>query len=458
MSFFRLSRLTRSSLILLVVALTMVTAACTAPTAAPASQQPAAQTAAPAQAAAPSGQQVTVTYWAHDHAPRVELDKKYIAEFEKANPNIKIDYVVVPGSDYDTKLATALAAGTGPDLFAQYDAFTGQFYAQDAIVPVDFLAMGFNSQKELMDQYESPDVILSGALFKGVLYGIPNEVSIYGCFVNNALWKAAGLDPTKDFPATYEDLIPIAEKLTKRDDAGKLVQRGFDVMWSDPTYFLDWEIVTARQFGVEVIDRDTLTAHFDTPEAAKGLQYIVDWANKYKLGGPGYQDSREAFNSGTMAMECTLGSWAVAGAKENKIDYSIHMQPLWAGAKVKNYASPYAYFHSVTKKAAPEVAKAAWKLAYYLDSRPELYLTNAGLLQPRKDLIASKTFQDTPDLSLFLDEMKTSKYDPSVGGYNEIADIVARARDRCVQQGMDVKASLAQAQTEVQAVLDKQKK
>jgi ABC-type glycerol-3-phosphate transport system substrate-binding protein len=44
--------------------------------------------AAPAGSAAGGDQKVKVVYWAYDFPPRAELDKKYIEEFMKENPNI----------------------------------------------------------------------------------------------------------------------------------------------------------------------------------------------------------------------------------------------------------------------------------------------------------------------------------------------------------------------------------
>ena len=68
----------RKSQIAVFLALIMVTAllaACALPVAAPAGGG--------AAAPAASGQKVKVTYWAHNFMPRVELDKKYIAQFMK---------------------------------------------------------------------------------------------------------------------------------------------------------------------------------------------------------------------------------------------------------------------------------------------------------------------------------------------------------------------------------------
>ena len=46
-----------------------------------------------------SAQQVTLKVWMHEHPPRIAIDKAIIAEFEKANPNIKIQYDVIGASE-----------------------------------------------------------------------------------------------------------------------------------------------------------------------------------------------------------------------------------------------------------------------------------------------------------------------------------------------------------------------
>ena len=70
-------------------------------------------------AGAAGAQQVTLRMWMHEHPPRIPIDKQIVAEFEKANPDIKVDYEVIGASEYATKLLTAFAAGSGPDIFNQ---------------------------------------------------------------------------------------------------------------------------------------------------------------------------------------------------------------------------------------------------------------------------------------------------------------------------------------------------
>jgi multiple sugar transport system substrate-binding protein len=388
---------------------------------------------------------VTVVYWAHNFTPRVELDEKYIAEFMETNPHITVEYEVIP-ADFDQKLRTALAAGTGPDLFAQWNGDMGTFYAQGAIAPVAFESIGYDSMQDFMDIYVAPENTLQGAIFDGKLYGIPNELSIYACFINNRLFEEEGLDPDADFPATWEEMLVVAEKLTKRDEDGRLIQRGFDFSWSSSVWmFLEYGAMVRQLGGSEL--------NLLTPEAEKAMQYWVDWeANG--LGGPAYFEGQmSGFLAEELVIECDLGTWARPGIVEAGIEYTVKSVPIWENAVNQNHFDIYAYFHMVNSSSAPEVQEAAWQLAEFLDSHPEDYLANTGLLQARVEVVDTETFKNTPFLDVFLDEMTTSMYSPRIPRFIEVADVLARARDRIVVEGVDMKESMAIGQAEIDAIM-----
>lgn len=438
---FRTARTRRSMLLVTLLTMVLLLSACAV--------------SAPGGAAPSAGGKVKVLYWGHDFQPRVALDQKYIAEFMEANPDIEVEYDTT--GDYDMKLRTALAAGTGPDLFAQWNGEIGQFYLSGAIVPVDPTAMGLDDQQDLIDQYASPENILSGGMFEGKLYGIPNEVSTYGCFLNNALWQEAGLDPATDFPEYWEDFPDVMEKLTKRDDAGNILQRGFDFNWTGPDFKFGALYSMTEQLGVKMVDEESYTANLEAPEVARVLQFLSDYVNTYNLGGPGYQGSRDAFIAGTLATECTYGSWGIPGMQEAGIDFTIHDVPAFRDATSQNNFDTYAYFHMVNARSAPEVQQAAWKLAYFLSQHPEEYLASAGLLQPKKTLVESQTFANDPYLPLFLQEMEVNTYLPRIAGFWEVNEAVARAMDRAIIEKVPVAESLAAAQTEVSDILTRAK-
>ena len=100
-------------------------------------------------------------------------------------------------------------------------------------MPVDYAAMGFESEQTLIDSY------LTGTLEgfvgdDGKLYAVPTEVGNYSLFINSKLFEEAGLDPLTDIPTTWEDIMAIAPKLTKKDENGNITQRAFDFSYPGP--------------------------------------------------------------------------------------------------------------------------------------------------------------------------------------------------------------------------------
>lgn len=400
---------------------------------------------------------VTVKLWMHNHPPRVPLDEAQIAKFEADNPTIKVEFTVVPDQEWDTTLSTALASGSGPDLFNQATFAIGEFYKQGILAPVDAAAAGYADQAAVYAAYESGNALLAGATFDDTLYGLPTELSAYACYANNDLWAAAGLDPATDFPKTWEDMKTVAEKLTVRDANGAITQRGFDFHWGASIFMLLIFNPMVQQLGSNMIDEVNYTANIDTPEVRQVMQYYYDWVNTWKLGGPQYTQDRTDFLAGLLATDCDFGNWGVPQMVDAKINYSIHKQPRWADAVNDNAMANYAYFFMVNSAAAPEVQQAAWKLAGYLTSDPKDYLDIAGLFQAKADFIASDDFKNNEIMPVFLEEMGLSTYHPRIAGFFEVADALMRARDRIITGGESMDTVLPETQTEVTDILNRVK-
>ena len=400
---------------------------------------------------------VVVKLWMHNHPPRVPLDEAQIAKFEAENPGIKVEFTVVPDQEWDTTLGTALASGSGPDLFNQATFAIGQFYSQGILAPLNPTAAGYADQAAVYDAYEAGDALLAGATFGDTLYGVPTELSAYACYTNDALWKAAGLDPATDFPTTWEELKDVAEKLTIRDESGALTQRGFDFKWDASIFMLLIFNPMVQQLGGQMIDEVNYTANINTPEVKQVLSYWNDWANTWKLGGAQYTSSRAAFLAGELATDCDGGNWFAPQAEEAGIEYSIHPIPNWQNAVNDNGFANYAYFFMVNSGSSPEVQEAAWKLAGYLTDNPSEYLDVAGLFQAKKDFVASEAFQSNTIMPVFLQELAASTYHPRINGFFEVSDALMRMRDRVVVGGEDIDTVLAEAQDEVTAILEASK-
>jgi multiple sugar transport system substrate-binding protein len=396
-------------------------------------------------------EQVTVKMWMHEHPPRIAIDKAIIAEFEKANPEVKVDYAVIAVSEFTTKLLTAFASGSGPDLFNQSVVQVAQYYNSRVLAPIDYAAMGYADEKALTGDYLTG---FEGIRFAGKLYGVPTEVSNYACYINNTIWRAAGLDPNRDFPGTWEEMPAVAEKLTLRDPNGTPRRRGFDFDWpSLPAYWLTLSTMM-NQRGANLFDEAAYKATFDGPDAEHVLRYLVDWVNKYKLGGPQYTDTRTDFLAGNLATDCSFGIWGIPQMHDAKLDYTVKPLPRFAGGKSDNGYNAYAYYMMVNARSSTAVQKAAWKLArFYTDHAVELF-TGAGLFVPRQDVLAKTTDAES---QVFLTELTNARFAPRVVGYNQIVDILVRGRDAMMQGGQPIASVLPQMNDDMNAVLKREK-
>jgi len=450
----------------LAVVLVSLLAACApafAPTVAPAPPTPAMQpTAASVQpTVAPSAEPIKIVFWSHDFPPREKLDRKYIAKFEEENPGVKVDYVIGPGDDaqYITKLMTAMASGEGPDCFNLLSMGAGPLLGQGAVAPVDPKVYGFDSQQALEKSYV--EGTLEGFKYDGKLYAVPSEVSLYSLFINKDLFAKAGLDADKDYPKTWEDLIPLARKLNKTEN-GQLVQRAFDFtygMADDGTSPVLTLAGMAYQLGGTVLNADASEATVDTEPWVRSLQFMQDWVYKEKLGNPALTVSTIGFYEGSVAMALS-GSWYSSYVKDqNEAVYRVHtVKPLprWKDAINNTGAYMYAYGLFVNAASSPEKQALCQKLIKELSSHSEEYLSEAGLLQPTMALAGSQAIKQVPNMDVFLSDMKGTPYWPAHPKTFEISDALTRAVQRAVTENQPAAEALRQAKQEIDALLKEQ--
>ncbi|MCB0045167.1 MAG: extracellular solute-binding protein [Caldilineaceae bacterium] len=390
----------------------------------------------------------------HEHPPRIALDEQLIQQFMDENPQIHVNYEVIPVSEYDLKLRTAMAAGSGPDLFNQWTAEIGQFYASDILAPLNAAAAGYADDAAVVANYDGGESLMAGIMFDDRLYGLPTEFSIYACYANDDLWAEAGLDPATDFPTTWEGLRDVAEQLTVHED-DTIVQRGFDFNWTWPGFMWLQFNPQVTQLGGYIVNDSDYSVAVDSPEVAQAMSYWTNWATEWDLGGPQYLGSRDAFLAGELAIECSFGNWGVPQMEEANINWSVHKAPRWEAAVNDNYLDLYAYYFMVNAQSDPNVQEAAWKLAGYLTSFPEEYFTEAGLFQSQVDFVNSDTFKNDPVMPIFLEQMRTSQFSPRIVAWNEVAEALAGARDRVVIGGEDLADVLPETDVEITRILER---
>lgn len=401
---------------------------------------------------------ITIKFWSHDYKPRETIDREIIAQFEADHPNIKIEYTIGPGNDpdYITQLLTALGAGEGPDLYNVLS-LVPELKADGPLAPVDFAAMGYESQDALVGAYL--ENTLSGFMDgEGTLYGVPTELGNYALFINPLVFEAAGLNPETDIPTTWEGILEIAPKLTVKDADGNITQRAFDFAYPIPDEFNSGPVTydaMAYQLGGTIFNADRTAGAINTQAWVETFTFMRDYAAQF--GGPALTPSALAFPEGSMGMiiSGTYYMDVVRGSNPDLADKLIVAPfPRWENNQVNDVGSYlYGYGLYVNSQSDPAVQEAAWMLVNALSGAPERYFSEANLLQPRKSLAENTGLLDSTFAGLFIRDMNGNPSFPTVSNVIETTGIFDRALQRVLNEGMDPQESLNQANEELTAFL-----
>ena len=163
----------------------------------------------------PRGQaeKVKIVWWGLWEDARVI--EPIIADFERENPTIDVEYSKQDPKQYRERLATRINLGTGPDIFRFHNTWYPML--SDVLLP---LPSDVITQEDFKKNYYP--VMQTDLVHNGGIYGIPLGADTISLFVNTELLDAAGVD----VPTTWEDFVIAAKKLTVKDETGTIKTAG----------------------------------------------------------------------------------------------------------------------------------------------------------------------------------------------------------------------------------------
>ncbi|QIJ61973.1 sugar ABC transporter substrate-binding protein [Streptomyces sp. JB150] len=163
-----------------------------------------------------------IVFWDNNGGVRTDIWKQIIADFEKANPQIDVEYVGISSTEYQSKVDTAIQGGGLPDVGGVGAAMLAGFSAQGALEPLDERLAGSSLKGKLNeDMVESMKAAGGG---DGTLYSIPTSANNGVLYYRTDLFEKAGLEE----PTTWDRFFEAAEKLTnaKKNEFGYTIRGG----------------------------------------------------------------------------------------------------------------------------------------------------------------------------------------------------------------------------------------
>lgn len=266
-----------------------------------------------------SNGKVTLQWWkfAADHDDGAI--RRAVGRWNKQNPDIQVNFQTFPVSDYEgTKLTTAFASGTGPDMFWISAGAFLDYVNSGVAQPVDDLF------KDVRGQYLQ--AAIDAVTVNGKIYAIPFEMEPVALYYRTDLLEKAGVTP----PQTWDELLDAAGKLTTGHQQGIIIEPAQGVYQNFTWYPFLWSA------GGEVVDANWKASALRTPAAASAFDV---WGQLMRKGyAPkklaGLSADAGPLGRGEVAMQ-VCGFWAIAQIKSAfpKAQFGVTRIPIPSGGK-----------------------------------------------------------------------------------------------------------------------------
>lgn len=303
---------------------------------------------------------VTLNYWGLWEPSSVM--QGVIADYEAANPNIKINYTTQSIKNYRSRFLTAGTQANSPDIVRIHNTWLPMlkkdlYAAPDTIVTSSDLALYY-------------PIVQQNFVSGGKIYALPLEIDGLALIYNEDIFKDAGATP----PSDWNTLRKLAFDLTKTNPETKIIERSGVALgttgnvehWSDILGLLILQNSGDPGKPTETAVQDALT--FYTIISTQDKSWDATQPN-----------SVYAFATGTVAM-IIAPSWQVSEIKAINPDlhFKVAPAPVLPSANF-SWATYWAEAVPLSSKHPTD----AWKFIKYLSTPEVLQKMYAGASQIR---------------------------------------------------------------------------
>ena len=376
-----------------------------------------------------SGGQVTVEMWDYLSGETAnDSINAAIAEFEKANPDIKVKRTTFAFADLSKSILQGSVGGQVPDV-AVVDVVDNQNFASLGMLK-DLSNDGINKS----DFFEGP---WSSVVYEGKTYGIPLNSNNLALYYNKQMLKDAGVE----VPTDWASLKEVAKKTTKGDVKGIAIS----AVKSESATFQVLPFVW--QTGGDL--KDYATSGATALAYLRGL--IDDGSMSEAVTNYTQEDARTQFITGKSAMMIN-GPWELATlTKDAQFDWDVAPLP-----KDKRAATSMGGENVVVMNGAKQ-SDAAVKLAKFLTSAEgaKIYCDGSGQLSSRPDLQGKLKLSNDAKLKVFESQLADAHARAYGKDYPKISEAIQLSMQEALTGASTPEAAAKKAADSINPLLPK---
>ncbi len=398
---------------------------------------------------------IRFTTWGSPVSNKVYQD--VVDEFEKRNPDLRVELMMLPWSDYHRKILTMFAAGSKLDAMRLANSYFPQFMEKGALLPLDEFIKRDKKEIDLDDFY--PEALMGGRGEDGRVYGLPVDIAGWAIYYNRGLFEKAGL-PYPDESWTWETLLDVAKKLTlDLDGDGRIDQYGVYIKAKMGVIEL-----LAGQSGATILNGDNSKCTFNTPEGRAVVQLLHDLVVKHKVvPPPEFRADQDVFAAQKVAMVMLMRGDVTGLRQSLAFDWDVGPVPKWPGKEPR--ALIVGGFNPWVISSKTELPDESWRfLKFFAGKEASENMAKTGRFVPaRKSVAESPAFLDTspPEHNVyFLDLIRTPDkvFVPRFPRYKRL-DKVFRKNFQYLSEGkFTVDECVAQIEKDVNALIEEVKR
>ncbi|MCB2155019.1 ABC transporter substrate-binding protein [bacterium] len=363
------------------------------------------------------------------------------------------------------KLIASLYAGRQPAASMMYESWTTRFLRFGCLQPVQT----FVEQDETWGEEDLNDLFPAfrrdnmyrltkeGDLYhpdpegEMTLATLPFNKSLYVLFVNNDLMNEVGYDEP---PKTWDEMKDLAQRMTKRNEAGEIVRYGFATR---PMI----EAFTTVLFAADgnYMDENNKNFTFTSAKGEAALQFLVDLVIGENASG--YIESdylSNVFGQGTIGMY--IGSTAAFPYNDsgvgNKFIWRAYGVPAMEGVEGKTLSQGtnvgiFRQGFNGMGKNSEEVQRGAWEFLKYLCEQDVTvkWAIDTGYMPVRRSAAEApkmkEYFEKNPNFRNAFEQLETAQFEPKPIWWDNVRTIFQREIEGVLNGRRTTEEGLAKA-------------
>ena len=382
---------------------------------------------------------VTLQVWSIDGSNGPGIADTYSAEFDEQNPDINIEYRIVPFDELVNETLRAYAAGNAPDIVSFDNPDFPLFSSRGAMLDLtDMIAESEVINPEVY--FEGP---LNSVMWDGKIYGVPKYANTIALYYNVDKFAEVGIDGP---PATWSELAEDAAKLA--DPANGFYGLTWSARGNEEGTFQFLPIIQMSGGGYDDVNTQ------GAAEVLGLMKTMIEQGHASQdVLSMGQWDSTGTFNSGNAAMAIS-GDWEITRMlKEADFEWSLALLPTIEEGGKRSSALGGFNWGIMSNTEHP---KEAFRLLEYFVQQDHRLVAEFGRVAPRTDLEIPGTGSEVKDAALatFQEQMQYAQPRGPHPDWQKISKAIYESMQSALTGQVSPGDALSQAQATIDGILN----